>query len=69
MNLNLKELATEVGISVDYLENTKQLMLLEKFAELVIEASFDTVIADGRFHDARRVIRSAKYVAMEHFRS
>jgi hypothetical protein len=37
MNQRLKELATEVGISVEYLTNTKQIVLLEKFAELIIE--------------------------------
>ena len=33
MNERIKQLAAEVGISVDYLTNTKQIMLLEKFAE------------------------------------
>jgi len=37
MNQRLKELATEVGISVEYLTNTKQIVLLEKFVELIIE--------------------------------
>ena len=36
MNERIKELATEVGISVDYLTNTKQIVLLEKFAELIV---------------------------------
>lgn len=30
-----RNIASEVGISVEYLTNTKQLELLEKFAELV----------------------------------
>ena len=37
MNERIKELATEVGISVDYLTNTKQIVLIEKFAELIIK--------------------------------
>ena len=37
MNERIKELANEVGISVEYLTNTKQLELLEKFAELIIK--------------------------------
>ena len=36
MNERIKELATEVGISVDYLTNTKQIVLIEKFAELIV---------------------------------
>ena len=36
MTTRIKELATEVGISVDYLTNTKQIVLLEKFAELIL---------------------------------
>ena len=35
MNERIRELANEVGISVEYLINTKQIELLEKFAELV----------------------------------
>ncbi len=35
MNERIKELATEVGISVEYLTNTKQIVLIEKFAELI----------------------------------
>ena len=37
MNERIKELATEVGISVDYLTNTKQIVLIEKFAELIVK--------------------------------
>jgi hypothetical protein len=37
MSKRIKELATEVGISVDYLTNTKQIVLLEKFAELIVK--------------------------------
>ena len=44
MNERIRELATEVGISVDYLTNTKQIVLLEKFAELIVRECVD--IAD-----------------------
>ena len=36
MNKRIEKLATEVGISIEYLTNTKQLVLIEKFAELVV---------------------------------
>jgi hypothetical protein len=40
---------------------------VQKFAELIVRECFDVVIADGRFHDAKGVIRAGKGVAMEHF--
>ena len=39
----------------------------KKFAELIIKECFDVVIKDGRFHDAKGIIRAGKSVAMEHF--
>lgn len=39
----------------------------EKFAELMLKAAFDAVINDGRFHDAKGIIKAGKYTAMEHF--
>ena len=36
MNERIKELMAEVGMSVDYLTNTKQIVLIEKFAELIV---------------------------------
>ena len=41
MNERIRELATEVGISVDYLTNTKQIVLIEKFAELIVRECAD----------------------------
>lgn len=35
MNDHIHQLMTKVGIDVLYLENTKQIVLLEKFAELI----------------------------------
>ena len=43
MNERIKQLAAEVGISVDYLTNTKQIMLLEKFAELIVRECLSIV--------------------------
>ena len=36
MNERIRELATEVGISVEYLTNTKQWTLIEALAELIV---------------------------------
>ena len=44
MNKRIQELMTEVGMSVDYLTNTKQIVLIEKFAELIVRECID--IAD-----------------------
>ena len=43
MNERIRELATEVGISVDYLTNTKQIVLIEKFAELIVRECIDKI--------------------------
>ena len=37
MNERIRELATEVGISVEYLTNTKQWTLIEALAELIVK--------------------------------
>ena len=41
MNERIRELATEVGISVEYLTNTKQWTLIEALAELILKDVFD----------------------------
>ena len=43
MNERVKELATEVGISVDYLNTTKQWILIEALAELIVRECADIV--------------------------
>ena len=45
MNERIKEIATEVGISVEYLNNTKQWSLIEGFAELLMQDMHRKVIA------------------------
>jgi len=37
MNEKIKDLMTEAGISVEYVTNTKQIVILEKFAELIVQ--------------------------------
>ena len=44
MNERIRERMAEVGMSVDYLTNTKQIVLIEKFAELIVRECID--IAD-----------------------
>ena len=44
-----------------------QKLFREKFAELILKESFDAVANDGRFHDAKGIIRAARAVAIEHF--
>jgi hypothetical protein len=43
MNERIRELATEVGISVEYLTNTKQIVLIEKFAELIVKECIEVI--------------------------
>ena len=43
MNERIRELMAEVGMSVDYLTNTKQIVLIEKFAELIVQ---DAVLSE-----------------------
>ena len=42
MNERIRELMAEVGMSVDYLTNTKQIVLIEKFAELIVRECAQT---------------------------
>ena len=74
MNERIRELAEQAGMTDDKFgmffakdKHDEDGVDLEKFAELMLKASFDAVINDGRFHDAKGIIRAAKYTAMEHF--
>jgi hypothetical protein len=65
MNERIKLLAIQANVlHTDFFDNEWE---VEKFAELIVKECFDVVIADGRFHDAKGVIRAGKGVAMEHF--
>ena len=73
MNEQIKQLAFQAmsinqKVSDDaFFVDVSKLKEFEKFAELLLKASFDVVINDGRFHDAKGIIRAGKYTAMEHF--
>ena len=43
MNERIRELAKQVGISYDYLNNTKQWVLIESLAELIVKESINVV--------------------------
>ena len=49
MNERIRELATEVGISVEYLTNTKQWILIEALAELIVRECAN-IVADAVDH-------------------
>ncbi len=72
MNDRIKELAEQAGLATQHngivlTKNVNAAEAFEKFAELIIKECFDVVINDGRFHDAKGIIRAGKGVAMEHF--
>ena len=67
MNERIQELATEVGISVDYLTNTKQIVLLEKFAELIVRECALAIINDSRLNDVRSAANGCVRTINEHF--
>jgi hypothetical protein len=73
MNERIKELAeqakfmAEEDINKQISYNTELKAFAEKFAQLIVAECFDVVINDGRFHDAKGIIRAGKGVAMEHF--
>ena len=43
MNERIRELMDQVGISREYLTNTKQIVLLEQFAELIVRECIDII--------------------------
>jgi hypothetical protein len=61
MNKRIEKLATEVGISIEYLTNTKQLVLIEKFAELIVNECCNVL------HDNEMGGYQVNYVLKEHF--
>ena len=64
MNEKIKDLMTEAGISVEYVTNTKQIVILEKFAELVIKECTD--LFPGTFTDEQYQRRIDKTI-QKHF--
>ena len=70
MNERIQKLAEQAGVGDNWNKADWYSMspeMLEKFAELIVKECFDVVINDGRFHDAKGIIRAGKCVAMEHF--
>ena len=72
MNPRIRELAAQSTEKIHRFNysighRTETIFDKEKFAELIVRECFDVVIADGRFHDAKGIIRAGKSVAMEHF--
>jgi len=65
MNERIKDLMKQAG--TDTSGKWMGVEHAEKFAELIVLECFDVVINDGRFHDAKGIIRAGKGVAMEHF--
>jgi hypothetical protein len=50
INQRAQELACQAGISVEYLTNTKQIDLIEKFAELIIRECMACSILVGKMN-------------------
>jgi hypothetical protein len=73
MNERIQELATEVGISVEYLTNTKQWTLIEALALLIVQecaevcASIAAVRAGYNDADGRDTADSCGDQIKEHF--
>ena len=71
VNPRIQELATEAGISIEYLTNTKQLATLVAFAELIVQECVLTVqmgiSRDG--NTTEKYLRSMKHLKdiKEHF--
>jgi hypothetical protein len=49
MTDRIKDLMAEAGISIEYVTNTKQIVILEKFAELIIKECADIALRED--HD------------------
>lgn len=55
MNDRIRDFMAEAGISVEYVTNTKQIVVLEKFAELIVRECADRC---GSQADQRNILRS-----------
>ena len=67
MNERILKLFTKACYHGDYEPENVPNAVVEKFAQLIVQECFDVVVNDGRFHDAKGIIRAGKGVAMEHF--
>lgn len=72
MNQRIQELATEVGISVEYLTTTKQWTLIEALAQRIVEEAvqevegLEIVVEDGHEQWNRAVAHAGLHLK-EHF--
>lgn len=72
MNERIRELATEVGISVEYLTTTKQWTLIEALAELIVQKAacevegLEIVVEDGHEQWNRAVAHAGLHIR-DHF--
>jgi len=63
MNERFKAIAAEAGISDEYLTNTDQISLIERFAELMIEECCSQIYDRGQYSNGDW----AKYRIRKHF--
>ena len=72
MNERIRELATEVGISVEYLTTTKQWVLIEALAQRIVEEAaqevegLEIVVEPGHEQWNRAVAHAGLHIR-EHF--
>ena len=68
MNKRIEQLATEVGISVEYLNNTKQWVLIEALAQRIVEKAacevegLEIVVEDGHEQWNRAVAHAGLHI-------
>ena len=67
MNERIRELMAEVGMSVDYLTNTKQIVLIEKFAELIVQECLDQLHVSDWDEDYDKGIYWSREQIKNHF--
>lgn len=67
MNDRIKQLMTDAGVSVDYVTNTKQIVILEKFAELIINECIDRTVFNDMNHEHYEMRLRAAEDIKKHF--
>lgn len=72
MNERIRELATEIGISVEYLTNTKQWTLIEALAQRIVQEAVQEVegmaiLMDAGHDQWNRAIGHTALHLKEHF--
>lgn len=67
MNDKIRSLMLEAGISIEYVTNTKQIIILEKFAELIIDECIDRVVFNDMNHEYYEMRLRAAEDIKKHF--